>query len=123
MALTITDPRLIKLIEQRARERGTSVEQTIADALVPAPAETLGTLEPAADVRDDDDELEELSPLVMQFFERFPDQGPIRRTKREARELRAHVDRLIDEIREGMDLSLTREDYDEMYYDEDGLPK
>jgi len=74
MALTITDPRLIKLIEQRARERGTSVEQTIADALVPTPVETSVAQVSSEDLEREEARQQHIDEIVRDMREHVTDE-------------------------------------------------
>lgn len=96
MALTITDPDLIALIRRRTRETGLSVEKTLERALA-HPIDELG----------------------------IAGQAPAS-TPRTAEDDQARHDRilaLLDRISAQMDPTISREQIDEMLYDDHGLPR
>ncbi|MGB3330374.1 MAG: type II toxin-antitoxin system VapB family antitoxin [Thermomicrobiales bacterium] len=100
MALTITDPGLIALIERRSRESGLPVEEVIALAL-----QADGITLRATDAS--------VAPST-----------PPDSSRDEADEARHHrIVALIDRIGATMDPSLSREAIDELLYDEHGLPR
>lgn len=100
MALTITDPELIALIRRRSRESGLSVEETLTQVLSEAQEN-----------------------LLAGYQHRSTTEGHSAPTSVEFAARHQRIDALIDRIGQTMDPQRSREQIDELLYDDRGLPR